>query len=211
MSTPIAIDAQIDSVLPPLPGWCTPEKGKRIAHLAADMRAHLCVELGVFGGRSLVALALGLSLNKMGRVHGVDPFTKGASLEGTNAAENNDWWAKIDYEEIRSHAIRAVETNGLQSYVTMIREKSIDVVDRYVDGSIDILHQDSNHSAEVSTAEVRAWMPKLRLGGFWIFDDIDWETTHDAQKLLLDSGFTCLETYYQWAIFQSVGGTIKGR
>jgi Methyltransferase domain len=196
------LEARIDVMLPPMPGWCTPDKGKRIARLAADMRANLCVELGVFGGRSLVALASGLAVNKVGRVHGIDPFTKDAALEGTNGEANNEWWAKLDYEEIRAHAIVAVEKHGLQPYTALIREKSQDVVDRYGDGTIDILHQDSNHSAEVSTAEVRAWSPKLRLGGFWIFDDIDWESTQGARQLLLKTGFQLIERYDQWGIFQ---------
>ena len=205
------IDARVDSILPLLPGWCTPDKGKRIARLARDVNPRLCVELGVFGGRSLVALAMGVALNGAGRVHGVDPFTKAAAVEGTNGKVNDEWWSKIDYEDIRKHAMRAVETNGLQPFVTFVRAKSAEVVDRYEDGSIDILHQDSNHSAEVSTAEVRMWMPKLRLGGFWIFDDIDWETTRGAQQLLLDNGFHCLEKYDTWALFQSVGAMLKGR
>ena len=204
------LDTRIDAILPPLPGWCSPEKGKRIARLARDANTRLCVELGVFGGRSLVALALGLAQNGFGRVHGIDPFTKSAAVEGTNGSANDDWWSKIDYEDIRGKAVQAVEVNGLQPYVTFVRSKSMEVVGRYEDGSVDVLHQDSNHSAEVSTAEVRAWMPKLRLGGFWIFDDVDWETTRGAQQLLLDSGFHCLETYEKWALFQSVGGTLKG-
>lgn len=52
-------------------------------------------------------------------------------------------------------------------------------------------------------------MPKPRLGAFWIFDDIDWPTTRPAQQLLLQNGFYCVETYPQWALFQSVGGTLK--
>jgi len=205
------IDARIDKILPAIPGWCTPEKGKRIAHLARDVNPRLCVELGVFGGRSLVALAMGMAMNGAGRVHGVDPFTKSAAMEGTNDKANDVWWSKINYDDVRRHALRAVEVNGLQPFVTFVRERSQDVVDRYEDGSIDILHQDSNHSAEVSTGEVRTWMPKLRLGGFWIFDDIDWETTRNAQQLLLDSGFQCLEKFEKWAIFQSVGAVLKGR
>jgi predicted O-methyltransferase YrrM len=204
------LDTRIDAILPDLVGWCTPEKGKRIARLVRDANTRLCVELGVFGGRSLVALALGVAQNGFGHVHGIDPFTKSAAVEGTNAKHDDAWWAEIDYEDVRRQAIHVVETNGLAPYVTFVREKSMDVVDRYENGSIDVLHQDSNHSAEVSTAEVLAWMPKLRLGAFWIFDDIDWPTTRPAQQLLLQNGFHCVETYAQWALFQSVGGTLKG-
>lgn len=204
-----SLDNLIDSVLPGLPGWCTPEKGKRIAHLVTQAKPRLCVELGVFGGRSLVAFGFALRHNEVGHIDGIDPFTKSAALEGTNDQKNDEWWANVDYEDIMKQAVHGVESNGLAYFVNIKRAKSLEMVDQYADGTIDILHQDSNHSAEVSTAEVRTWISKIRVGGFWIFDDINWSTTKEAQRLLMSRGFIRVESYETWAIFQNIGTEIK--
>lgn len=191
-----------------LPGWCTVDKAKRIAQLVDDARARLCVELGVFGGRSLVAMALGGN-GRQCEVHGIDPYAKGPSLEGTNDAENEKWWSEVNYEDVLQQCRGAIAKLGLEHRVRLIRARSLDVIDLYEPGIVDVLHQDSNHSEEVSCAEVKAWSAKLALGGFWIFDDVNWPSTQRAQQLLEQLGFQRIEAYDYWAVFQAVGGRLK--
>ena len=208
--------SKVDTILPKLPGWCTPEKGRRLEKLATDSRAKLCVELGVFGGRSLVALALGLAQNGFGRVDGIDPYEKAASQEGqSDNPENYRWWGSVDYENILSQAASGIEQNDLGDYARIVRAKSLDVVDQYEDGSIDILHQDSTHTEEASLAEVEVWARKIRQGGYWVADDVNWSTNDvagghrytflRAQEALVSKGFKQIESYDTWAIFQHVG------
>lgn len=198
----IEVDEAIERVLPTLPGWCTPEKGKRMAAFARG--ASLCVELGVFGGRSLVSIALALrdqpSYN--GRVDGIDPFTKEAALEGTNDPANDQWWAKLDYEDIARTAQETLYRLRLVQYAHLVRMCSREVVRFYGNGTIDLLHQDSNHSEEVSCLEVALWAPKLRSGGRWIFDDTDWPTTKKAQGSLEALGFDELEDHGGWKVYR---------
>ena len=184
-----------------LPGWCTVEKGKRIAKLVEDAHARLSVELGVFGGRSLVALALGGDTHG-GHVHGIDPYEKGPSLEGTNDTENDRWWSTVDYEDVLRRCRAGLVVAGVEARVRLVRARSLDVVDQYPPGTIDVLHQDSNHSQEVSCAEVRAWGPKLRPGGYWVIDDTNWPSTKMAQALLEQTGFVLLEDHDWWRIYQ---------
>lgn len=196
------VEAIIERELPDLPGWCTPEKGKRMAELARG--AWLCVELGVFGGRSLVSMALGLrdSPNECSRIDGIDPYMASASLEGTNAPENDQWWSKLDYEAIARVAQEALYRLELMPYARLIRMRSRDVVGFYGDGTIDLLHQDSNHSEEVSCGEVALWAPKLGSGGHWIFDDTDWPSTKKAQRALEELGFNELEDHGGWKVYR---------
>lgn len=190
----------IESTLPGLPGWCTVEKGVRMSELARG--ATLCVELGVFGGRGLVALAAPLREQGFGQAHGIDPYTINAALEGVNDAANDEWWSNLDLGAIARTAQLGIEQSGLASWVRIIWERSQDVVDKYNDGSIDILHQDSNHSEEVTCAEVRLWASKIRQGGYWVFDDTDWPTTKRAQGRLLELGFIEVEDHVQWKVYQ---------
>jgi Methyltransferase domain len=206
------VHAKIDQLLPGLPGWCTPEKGRRMAAIVVEvsgssLRPALCVELGVFGGRSMLAMSLACQGLRRGRVEGIDPYTAAAALEGRNDKANDEWWAKISYEDILRQARAAIENNGLAPYAKIIRATSADAVGAYADGSIDVLHQDSNHSEEITCAEVRAWTPKIRPGGFWIADDTNWATTQKAYAALAnDYGFVRREAYESWAVYRKGGG-----
>lgn len=195
-----AVEAMVDLTLPVLPGWCTPEKGKRMAALATG--ASLCVELGVFGGRGLVALALPLREQGFGRADGIDPYTAAASLEGTNDPANDEWWGNLDYESIARIAQSAIDDAGLHGCVRIIRTLSREAVRSYEDGSVDVLHQDSNHSEDVSCEEVALWTPKIRSGGYWIFDDTDWASTQRAQRELVTTGFELLEDHRTWKVYR---------
>ena len=204
-----ALTAMIDRLVPPLPGWCSPEKARRLARLVVETRPALCVELGVFGGRSLLALALGLRHVGAGRVDGIDPYTVAAALEGVNDKANDDWWSALSYEEIFKHASDGLARGGVLDHARIVRARSQDAVTGYAPASIDILHQDSNHSEAVSTTEVRAWAPLMKDGGYWIMDDTNWPTTRAANWLLRDTfGFKLVESYGpasaapEWCVFK---------
>jgi predicted O-methyltransferase YrrM len=194
--------AKIYEAVPRLEGWCTPEKALRLAELVRDSQAKLSVELGIFGGRSLIALALGAKQVAGATVHGIDPFAPGPSLEGKNDKANDEWWSKVDYEKVFASARTAVASNGVGDIVTFKRARSLDAVGDYTDGSIDILHVDSNHSEEVSCAEVRVWSSKIAPGGYWVADDTKWPTMQRAQMLIVERGFEHVETHDNWIVFR---------
>ena len=205
------VDTAIDLLFPALHGWCPPEKAKRMARLVLEASSPLscpvhAVELGVFGGRGVIAMGLAVrhGLGGKGTVLGIDPFSAAASLEGTNAKVDQEWWAKLDYAMILKSAREGIAKAGLEDVVKLEIARSQDVVGRVEDGSVDVLHQDSNHSQEISCYEVETWTAKMRSGGFWIFDDIDWPTTKVAQgRLVASHGFTLIESHEKWAVFQA--------
>jgi len=194
------VDAIIERELPGLPGWCTPEKGKRMAELARG--AQLCVELGVFGGRGLVAMALTLADQGFGRADGIDPYTPSAALDGSNAETNNTWWSQLDYEAIARTAQVALYRLGLMPYARLVRMTSREAVEFYIDGTLDFLHLDANHSEETSCEDVALWAPKMRPSGIWVFDDTDWESTKKAQLALEALGFREIEDHVSWKVYR---------
>lgn len=195
------IDILIERELPSMHGWCTCEKGKRMSELARG--ANLCVELGVFGGRSLISMAFALKDQGFGRAEGIDPYVAQASLEGTNDKANADWWESLDYGAIEASARDAVKRLGLEKHVEIIRSFSREAVGLYEDKSIDVLHQDSNHSEEVSCEEVGLWSSKMRSGALWVFDDADWPTTQKAQRELEAIGFLKIEDHKHWKVYRA--------
>lgn len=182
-------------------GWCSVQKGLKMMELASQEDVLLSVELGVYGGRSLLPLALATSWKKKGWVVGIDAWCAPASVEGTNTSETTSYWSKIDYNHVYDLASSLMKKHQVEQYVDLWRSRSEDVSELFSNGSIDLLHQDGNHSEEISCKEVELYFTKLRRGGYWIFDDTHWPSTQAAQQLLLEKGFS--------EIFAEEGGTWK--
>lgn len=190
--------AYLETTIPSLHGWCSLAKAKQMYELvlACDHdRGPVCVELGVFAGRSLLAIALGARATN-GKAFGIDAWSKDASAQGVNDTANTEWWNNIDYEFFYSYTQNVLKDAKVDEHTTLIRDTSTvqHVVDQFADESISMLHQDSNHSEAITIAEVNLWCNKVKIGGHWVFDDTDWPTTELAQDLLLQKGYELVFT-----------------
>ncbi len=191
-----------------LHGWCTKEKAERlydfVGEYAQKERAPIIVELGTFGGRSLFPMVFASIDDYNGGVYGIDAWDNIAPLEGTNAPENNAYWGTIDILEEYRSCLRFIFEHNLQNYCQLIRDRS-DVSSRlFADNSIGIIHEDSNHNIETITAELDLWVPKLKLGGYWIIDDCDWVEAKDGYAKLPDYGLELVEDHKTWQIWKKV-------
>jgi FkbM family methyltransferase len=184
-SVPAELTAALEQILPGLHGWCTLEKATELVSLIFDNDLHTCVEIGVFGGRSLLPMAMAIRHRGTGGVAwGVDPWTAQASLQGSNAPANDTWWASLDYEAVFRSFTEAVLANGLTTECRTLRLTSETAARIFDVTSIDLLHIDGNHADEVSLHDVRTWLPRVTDGGFIVMDDTDWPTTKRATSLL---------------------------
>jgi predicted O-methyltransferase YrrM len=180
-------------------GWCTPEKALKLVDLVEMHKPKTCVELGVHGGRSL--LPISAAAGKDATVIGVDAWAASASTEGTNDKANDDWWKTIDYDYFFKYTRNLLDKHGC-FHVQLWRDKSANVFHKFEDQSIDLLHQDSNQSEEVSCAEVGLYWNKVRPGGIWVFDDTNWPTTQKAQVLLETKGYSSIYDSGSWKVYQ---------
>lgn len=179
-----------------LDGWCTQEKAKDLAQLVIDNRPEVVVELGVYGARSLCALAMACQHTYNGHCTGVDPWTKAAALEGGTTPENDEWWAKLDIEKIYRVAISNIKTLGVEDFITIERKHDVDALPLFGDGSVGFLNVDSNHGELASVRTVTLWTPKVAIGGLIAFDDSDWPSTQKAVSLLHEGlGTRHVKTY----------------
>jgi len=173
--------------LPPDPvlleGWSTPARGIEMAELILETKPDVVVELGVFGGRSLIAQALALKFNGRGMIYGIDPWKTEAALEGENQA-NQEWWAKVDLHQMHKATMEAVWRLELEPFVTIIRQRSEHCAMLF--GNADIISIDGNHSEVASCRDVTLYAPLLAPGGYIWMDDTNWESTRKAMALLED-------------------------
>lgn len=197
----------------PMQGWCSVEKALGLYDLVMAERPRLCVELGVFGGRSILPVAVALQeLDHSPPPHkglaiGIDPWTADAACEGfqgdtDNEKANRKWWAELDIEAIFRGALDALQPYA--GYCALLRATSSDAANIFGRETIDLLHIDGNHSPVISCRDVVEWTPLLRPGGVLVFDDMDWPETVQAQELLAKR-FTLEEHNGTWAVYRVPG------
>jgi hypothetical protein len=176
-------------------GWCTKEKALKMASLINSN--DVCLELGVFAGRSLLPICL--MTNQI--VYGVDAWDKNASLDGENSKINDEWWNKIDYTKFFIYTQNLLNKYNCKN-INLIKSTSKDAVKFFIDESIDFLHQDSNHSEKISCNEVDLYYNKVKKNGIWVFDDTNWESTKKAQQLLINYGYKEIYDSGSWKIYK---------
>lgn len=170
-------------VVKTMEGWCTDEKADRLMELVRKASPQITVEVGVFGGRSFLPMVMAMQYNNKGIGYGIDPWAVQPCLVG-NSGDNYEWWSKLDLNKIMVGFINFMHVNKLDNRYCLMRMTSTESVPFFQDNSIDILHIDGNHAEDSALFDVKSWYPKVRAGGYIIFDDANWATTQKAVNYL---------------------------
>lgn len=169
--------------LPVLEGWTTPERGCEMAESVLEVNHDVAVSIGVFSGRSVIAMGFAMRERHRGMIYGIDPFKVEAATEGNTDPEDRKWWQeKSNLEEMHRGTMNAIWTHRLDEWATIIRACSQHVHQLF--NEIGVLEIDGNHSEIASCRDVELYVPKVIPGGMIFFDDSDWSTTQKALSLL---------------------------
>lgn len=186
-----------------LEGWCTKNKASVLIDFIFMMNPTKIVEIGVWGGKSLIPMAYALKVSGQGKVYGIDPWESRASAEGMDGL-NYDWWSKVDHGMILRGLQTKIAEFQLTEQIELIRATSEEA---YPISDIDILHIDGNHSAKSCTFDIHKWVPLVRKGGIIILDDVNWvnqDTTNENAVKWLDSNcirFSLFRETNEWGIW----------
>lgn len=165
-------------------GWCSPEKGIAIAETIIREQSKVCVEIGVFAGKSLLSAAIGLKHLGSGVIYGVDSWDTSDSLVDVEQA-NADWWSKnVDLEMIYRQFLNSLGQSEVTQFVRVLRMTSAEA-SLQLPLTIDFAHIDGSHSEWSSTSDVCCWLPKVRSGGIVLMDDTNWGSTQTAVRFVL--------------------------
>lgn len=177
-----SIENFIRDNFPKMAGWCDPRKGIELANLVIRERPQKIAEVGVFEGKSTLAMAHACKLNGSGTVYAIDSWKREDCIDDESNA-NQEWWSKLDldqhYANFVSHAVRADVVKQIQ----FCRMSSWDASRHLPD--VDMVHIDANHAEWPSTSDVVNWLPKLKVGGYIVMDDVNWDSTQTALKFVL--------------------------
>lgn len=195
-----------DSSLPLVKGWATVEKLHCLYDLIQGTEAKTSVEIGVFGGRGTLAMAFAhreleheRGKGNGGVCHAIDPMKKEPCLEGTQPEQNSTWWSAVDLDAVFEEFLANIAAHHLEPWINVQRVTADEAV---VEGMIDVLHLDGNHTYEVVSRDVERWGPRIRPGGYMVMDDTDWDGPKKASELLLAQGFEMTEDHLAWAVFR---------
>lgn len=183
-----AIKKSIAERLPTLYGWCSQEKAIAMFELVLETKPEVCVEIGVFGGASLLPTALALQLIGEGTVIGIDPWDRSECIKHFDPfvdKEHIKWWNKVNLDYIYSSYLHCLRAYELEDYVQTIRKTSLEAAEEI--DSIDILHIDGNFSKDMPLKDVHLYLPKVKSGGYiWLNDAIN-KNRDSALEALLES------------------------
>lgn len=179
MSKLALAQAFIATQLPQMGGWCDQQKALELAKVVLEHGHQKIADVGVFEGKSTLALAYACKLNGSGVVYAVDSWSKNDCIE-TESTANAEWWAALDldnhYEGFIRHCVRAEVVRHINVCRMSSRNAS------YILPELDMVHIDANHAEWPSTSDVVQWLPKVKIGGHIVLDDVNWETTQTAQR-----------------------------
>lgn len=186
-----------------VPGWCDLEKAINLASVIVALRPKIVLEIGVFGGRSLIPMAMACQALGEGRVIGIDPWSPKASVEGYSG-DNAKWWGELDHEGLYQAFLTNLRELGLLPHVQVVRAKSDDVHPEM----LDVLHIDGLHT-EQAIRDAKRFGEAVRAGGFVAVDDTGWVNNgvaHVSMAVdeLLKLGFVRLYNVGTGAMFQRV-------
>lgn len=160
-----------------LEGWCSEDKAGILIDLIVKYKPQVVVEIGVWGGKSLVPMANALRANGSGKIYGIDPWSNQESIKELISDANLEFWNRADHSAILDKLNRWIHRYGLKEQISLLRCTSEQAPLIY---TIDMLHIDGNHSEKTSFFDVNKWVPLVKSGGFIIFDDINWRENGTA-------------------------------
>lgn len=123
-------------------------------------------ELGTFQGRSAVAMA-GV-LPEGGVLHCVDHF-EGALLQPGQTKPPAPQVVKANLAALKAN----LERFGVAGRVKVYVGRTVQAAGRFADASLDLLLVDAGHDYASVRADLAAWIPKLRPGGWLVCDDYE--------------------------------------
>lgn len=165
-------------------GWCTLHKAQTLYELASDKDCSLAVEIGIFGGKSLLPVAAAFADKGRGEIYGIEPWDNAVAIE-TPTDENNDtWWGKVDLVGVKRSFLGQVLKLGLEKHVKILEIPSDAAVPIFQTprfaGKIDLVHVDGAHSVEQSVFDCAYWLRLLNSGRHLVLDDINWPSVQPA-------------------------------
>jgi predicted O-methyltransferase YrrM len=181
-------------------GWLDPEVAAAMRNLILKTRPDICVEIGVYAGKSLINSALALKENGSGVIYGIDPWRNKDAYAALSPNDNEELWRTLDLDGVHTACMHAIWEHELEDQTIIIRTTSRMARAVFEPQSIDVLYIDGGHSEAASSSDAELYLPKVRHRGHIWVDDTNWPSLQKAVSILreqcvLVKDFGCCHLY----------------
>ena len=161
------------------------------------------VEVGTYLGRSLCSL--GEVVERSGKnidVIGIDTC-RGSGPEGAREKDYHAGAVEAGGGTFAGALHKNVLDCGLGEKITLIISDSVSAARLFSDGSLDWVHLDARHDYTSVKADIEAWLPKVKSGGWLSGDDYDeqkWPEVVRAVSDTLPSASSWSTQQWRWIV-----------
>jgi hypothetical protein len=161
------------------------------------------IEVGTYLGRSICSLGEVIQLSgKTIRVIGIDTC-RGSGPEGQRQ-KNYHGAVVAEYGGTFAGALhKNILDCGYGESISLIIADSITASSFFRDASMDWIHLDARHDYASVKADIRAWLPKLKPGG-WLsgddYDEIKWPEVVQAVREVLPGAEAWSRQQWRWIV-----------
>jgi len=184
-------------------GWTTLSKAgcmiDYVDEICSSTENPVCVEIGVYAGKSVLPVALELKRNAKGIIYAIDPWTNEEATKGYDGI-NYDYWNQVDLNEKYQIYKNMVDEFKINDYVVTIKETS-DAVPKIE--NISMLHIDGQHT-EQAIRDAKKYASQVVLNGYCIVDDVDWGVVKNVPEILEKLGFVHVHSVDTAAIYKKI-------
>ncbi len=182
------LPSEVRHIVETVSGWCTYDKAMELCGLIEKYNVELVVEVGVFGGRSLLPMAHALEYRGRGLIYGIEPWDNQVAIATPTSLQNDEWWRDTDLKSAKQELIRYISEHNLAHRVKLIELPSDDAFavlhsSRFF-GLVDLIHIDGNHSEIQARRDILNAEAILRPSGILVLDDIIWQGVAKVRNLI---------------------------
>lgn len=175
------------AMMEPIPGWCSKEKTVFLMDTLVQLDKPVCLEIGVFAGKSMIPILRTLQYLQGGNYIGIDSWNSDAAVEGFLVTDPNYvWWKGLDYDNLHTCAKGILQQNDMANICKLIHQRSDEVYLNFEDNTFDFIHLDGNHNQQNAFDDAKNFLPKLKNGGLILLNDPNWFSMAKALVFLLE-------------------------
>jgi predicted O-methyltransferase YrrM len=182
----VPLEKCIARAISELEGWCTIRKARMLCDLIQSNDCRSALEVGIFGGRSLIPMALTMRHLGRGYVVGIDPWSNQEATKIATSTENDKWWRDIDLSKIKRSYLVGLLRFDVLPFVKTLELNSEQALAALAGQKFDLIHVDGSHAEEQAYRDVISWSKLLERGNILVMDDINWETVRKARSWIIN-------------------------
>jgi tetratricopeptide (TPR) repeat protein len=184
-------------------GWISLDKAgcliDYVDEICRDVDNPICVEIGVYAGKSILPVALELKRNYKGQIYAIDPWTNEEATKGYEGP-HYEYWSQINLQEKFQLFKTVIKEFELDEYVVTLKETSDNAPELK---NINLLHIDGQHTDQ-ALRDAKKYAVNVELNGYCIVDDVDWGQVENVPKFLEKIGFVPIHSVGSTAIFKKL-------